>query len=141
MAAATRSAKYNSLGVSAGPDSTVLVDAVNLDVDSNIEFGIVGPAEAIEVVVISGTAKTGTPSVVINVQAFDDASGTWVTLLASAALADAGTKVLLVGPNVPQVANVSAAHVLRQRMRVNLDYTGTPVTDVLNNVTVAVYAF
>jgi hypothetical protein len=141
MAAATRSAKYNSLGVSAGPDSTVLVDSTNLDVDSNIEFAIIGPAEAVEVVVVSGVAKTGTPSVVINVQAFDDASQTWLTLLASAALTDIGNKVLLVGPNVPQVSNVSAAHVLRGRMRVNLDYTGTPVTDVLNAVTVTVCAF
>lgn len=141
MAQGTKSANVPPLGVGAGPDEIVLMDATNLDVDTNLDFVCLGPIEAVEVAIVSSTAKTGTPSVVVSIQAFNPASGLFDTLLTSAAITDTGqTKLLLVGPNVPQVANVSAAHVIRGRMRVFLDYTGTPTTDVLNNVTVSVYS-
>lgn len=138
MATPVKSAKYATLGVSAGPDASVLLDATNIDANADLEFQIIGPAEGVELVIISGTAKTGAPSVVFNVQRFDLASGTWVTLLASAAVLNSGTTQLLVSHHAPNSANVSAAHCIGERMRLDIAYTGTPVTDVLNNVTATV---
>jgi hypothetical protein len=126
MAAPTRSANYNSLGVSAGPDSTVLVDTGGYTAAADIEFGVLGPLESIEATIVF--VKTGAaPSVTFTIQAFDDAAQTWITLLAGAALAANGTQNLLVGPYAPNVNNVSAAHVLRNRMRVDIAVGNTDV--------------
>lgn len=140
MAAGSRSTKYSVLGVSAGPDNTVLMDAVNLDVDTNIDFAVIGPCVAIELVFVSGTAKTGTPSVVINLQRWDEASQTFITLGSTAALTDAGNKRLLVAPDATPTANVALQGAIAEKWRANIDYTGTPTTDVLNNTTLSVYA-
>lgn len=140
MAAGARSTKYVVLGLSAGPEQTVLMDAVNLDVDTNLDFVVIGPAECVEVVFVSGTTKTGTPSVVANLQRFDEASQTFITVGSTAALTDTGNKRLLLGPEVAPTANVAIQGCITEKMRVNLDYTGTPTTDVLNNTTVSVIA-
>lgn len=136
MAAAVVSTKRAPLGVSAGPESTVLVEATNIDVDSNIDFVVLGPCEGVEVVIVSGTAKTGTPSVVYTLQAFDLASGTFIDLVTSAAMTNSGNDWLLVSHHAAAVANHAVGRLVREQMRLKIDYTGTPVTDVLNNVTV-----
>lgn len=140
MAAASRSTKYATLGVADGPETSVLVDAMNLDVDSNIEFAVLARTDGVELSIISATAKTGTPSVVFNLQGWDEASQTWETLVTSTALTDAGSTWLLVSHHAAAVTNHSVGRLVRPRMRLNMDYTGTPVTDVLNGVTVTAHA-
>ena len=140
MAAAAVSAMRTPLGVSAGPDSTVLVDSTNVDVDSNIDFVVLGPCEGVEVQIISGAAKTGTPSVVFTLQRLDLASNTFVDLVATTALTDAGERHLLVSHHAGVVANVAAARLVTGGLRLKIDYTGTPTTDVLNGLTVTANA-
>lgn len=135
MATPARSTKYNSLGIAFAPASSVLLDATNIDASADIEFGIVAKVDALEVVVISGTAKTGTPSIVFSIQAFDEASQTWENLLSSAAVTNSGTTTLIISHHATGVTNAVAQRVPRNRMRLHIVYTGTPVTDVLNNVT------
>lgn len=140
MAAAVVSTKRAPLGVSAGPDATVLVDATNIDVDSNIDFVLIGPADGVEVVIVSAVAKTGTPSVVYTLQALDLASGTFIDLVTSAAMTNSGNDWLLVSHHAAVVANHSVNRCVREQFRLKIDYTGTPVTDVLNGVTVTALA-
>ena len=139
MAAAAKTAGEHVLGLSAGPEGVVLFAATNIDVNSNIDFSVVGPCDAVEVVVVSGTAKTGTPSVVFTLQGFNPASGLFEDLVAATALTDIGNKFLLVGAQVAVTANVSAQRAVRERLRLKIAYTGTPVTDVLNNVTACAF--
>jgi hypothetical protein len=54
----------------------------------------------------------------ISIQAFDPASGKWITLLSSTDKQAAATSTLIVGPLIPASANVSAARSLAPRMRV-----------------------
>lgn len=140
MAAASKSAAAQPLGVSLGPEETILVAATNIDVDSNIDFVVVGPAEGVEVVIVSGTAKTGTPSVVFTLQRKDLASGTYIDLVSTAAMTNNGNDWLLVSHHAAAVTNHSVGRLVSEQMRLKIDYTGTPVTDVLNNVTVTALA-
>jgi hypothetical protein len=80
-------------------------------------------------IIIDVTAITSTPSVVFNVEAFDDASGKWVLLLASAAIATVVTVVLAIGPTITPAANVAAQAVLPRRWRVR------PVHGNANSIT------
>lgn len=68
--------------------------------------------------IIDVTAITLTPSVVFNVEGFDDLSGKWYLLLASAAITAVGTTVLTIGPGMPVTVNVGANAVLPRRWRV-----------------------
>lgn len=141
MAAAAKNANAGPLGVSAGPDSTTLVSSTNVDVDSNIDFSIIGPAEAVELLIVSAGAKTGTPSVVFTLQRIDPTTGTAFDIIASAALTDAGNTWLACGHTVAAVANHSPANrMISEQMRLKIDYTGTPVSDVLNGLTVTALA-
>lgn len=139
MAAATKSTKYNPLGTTNGPDESVLISSVNLDVNSNIDFSIIGPCEAVELTIVA-TSITGAPSVVFNLQRFDEASGTFITLLSSTAMVAAGNKSLLIYHGLTAVANVSAQRIVSEKLRLNIAYTGTPATDVLNGLTVTALA-
>lgn len=140
MAAASKSTTAPPLGIQSGPETSVLVASTNIDVDSTIDFEVIGPAEAVEVVIVSATTKTGTPSVVFTLQLHDEGSNTYLDVVASTALTDAGNRFLVCNPNVAAVANISGARVVRPKMRLKIDYTGTPVTDVLNGVTVTAAA-
>lgn len=140
MAAAAVSTKRAPLGVSAGPDATVLVDSTNIDVSSNIDFVVIGPADGVEVVIKSAAAKTGAPSVVFTLQGLDLASNTFIDLVASAAVLDASDTWLLLSHHAAAVANHSVGRVVREQLRLKIAYTGTPVTDVLNGVTVTALA-
>lgn len=64
-------------------------------------------AQAVEIVV-DVTAITSTPSVVFNVERQDRASGKWVLLLASAALAAVATTRLRISPHLAAAANLVA---------------------------------
>jgi hypothetical protein len=136
MAAAAKTTNVAPLGITAGPESVVLVTSTNIDVDSTIDFNLLGPVEAVELTIVSAVAKTGSPSIVFTLQAKDLASGTYVDLVASAAVTDAATAYLATSHVSPAVANKVAQRIVREQMRLKIDYTGTPTTDVLNGVTV-----
>lgn len=142
MAAATKIANVAALGVASGPESVVLVASTNLDVTSNIDFAVQGDCEAVELTIVAGPAAvTGSPSVVFKLQYFDLASGTFIDVISSAAVVAAGSTFLSIGHNIGAVANHSAAfRPVRSQMRLVMTYTGTPVTDVLNGVTVTASA-
>lgn len=64
----------------------------------------------------------------VNIQFLDGASGKWVTLLASAALAAVATTTLTVYPGAVNSANVSASGALPRTWRVQAVVTGTLAT-------------
>lgn len=80
-------------------------------------FGTPRGSNALSVVVVC-TASAATPSVVVNIEGYDPASATWVTLLASAAITGAGTTQLQVYPGSVVTANVAADKVLPDRVRI-----------------------
>lgn len=139
MAAAAKSTKYTTLGTQSCGESNILVEATNIDVDSNIDFSVLD-ADTVEVVVNSVTAASSSPSVVFSLARYNPATGLYDTLLTSAALTGTGTKRLVFGKDVAPTANVAGQGVVSEKMRLIIDYTGTPATDVLNGVTVAVYS-
>jgi hypothetical protein len=140
MAAAARSAHFAAVGVKAGPQDIPLVDATNIDVDSNIDFSVWAGCQGIEILIVSGTAKTGTPSIVFTLQRIDPVTGTAFDLVASSALTDAGNTYLATSLYSAAVANHVAQRIVSEHMRLKIDYTGTPTTDVLNNVTATITA-
>jgi hypothetical protein len=64
------------------------------------------------------TAITATPSVVFNVEAWDEASQTWILILASAAIIAAGTTTLRIFPGATVAANVGVNDFLPERWRI-----------------------
>lgn len=66
------------------------------------------------------TSLIGTGSITVSVQAKDPASGTYVTLLASAAIVTNVMTVLTVYPGAPVTTNVSANDVLPRQWRVSV---------------------
>lgn len=69
-------------------------------------------------VIIDVSAASATPSVVVTIEGFDVASGTWVSLLASAAITGISKTVMTVSPDGGTVANVSRQMRLPRRWRV-----------------------
>lgn len=87
-------------------------------------------------VVIDITSITGTaPTATFTVQGKDPISGQYYTILASAALAAAGTTVLKIGPSLTAAANLVANDIVPRTFRVICTVGGT-VTDL--DATVAV---
>ena len=70
--------------------------------------------------VFVNVTSAGTGSITASVQAKDPASGTYVTLLASAAIVANGLTLLTVYPGLPATANVSANDVLPRQWRVSV---------------------
>lgn len=68
--------------------------------------------------VFVNVTSAGTGSITVAVQAKDPASGTYATLLASAAIVANGLALLTVYPGLPATANVSANDVLPRQWRV-----------------------
>lgn len=65
------------------------------------------------------TAKTGTPSLTMAIQAYDPASATWISLLTSAAIATSpSTTTLTFAPGAATTANVSSPGVLPDTIRI-----------------------
>jgi hypothetical protein len=72
-------------------------------------------------VVVVATAKGAAPSVVFNVEAFDEASQTWFNVLTPAAmtLAAPTTAIYRVDPRITAAANLTAQDHLYPKMRIN----------------------
>jgi len=68
--------------------------------------------------VFANVSAIGTGSVTFSIQAKDPASGTYSTILSSAAIVANGMTVLTVYPGLPATANVSANDVLPRQWRV-----------------------
>lgn len=66
------------------------------------------------------TSLIGTGSITVSIQAKDPASGTYTTLLASAAIVTNVMTVLTVYPGLPVTTNVSANDVLPRQWRVSV---------------------
>lgn len=65
------------------------------------------------------TAKTGTPSITMALQAYDPASATWISLLTSAAIATSpSTTTLTYAPGAATTANVSTPGSLPDTVRI-----------------------
>ena len=94
-------------------------------VDATAEFdpGDHGVVEA----VLVATALAATPSVTLNIQAWNEAAQAWETLITSAAIVTAAptTSYVQVNPYTAAVTNVSAQRALRPRMRVFVDHSDT----------------
>jgi hypothetical protein len=99
---------------------TLFASAARTATPTAAEF-LKGRAERL-VVVINVTAVTSTPAVTPRIDFWDDASGTWTTMLSGAALATVSKVVLRVGPGMPVVANVSANDGLPDRLRVDMGH-------------------
>jgi hypothetical protein len=71
------------------------------------------------VVTINVTASAATPSVVFTIQGKDELSGTYYTILASAAVTGTSTTNLRVYPGLTAAANLTVSDVLPRVWRVN----------------------
>ena len=77
-------------------------------------------------VLVNITAITGTsPTLTVTIEGYDSASGTYYTLLESAALSAVGATLLTVYPGVTATANVSASGHLPEFWRVSYAIAGT----------------
>lgn len=72
------------------------------------------------IVIIVATAKTATPSVTFTLEGKDPASGTYYTILASAAVTDAGTTILRAYPGAVASANAAVDDRLPLTWRVSV---------------------
>lgn len=83
------------------------------------EFGV--PQKSVGLMVrVDSTAQGAAPSVVFNIEGWDDAAQEWFLILASAAVTTGPGGVLLkVDPRITAGANLVAQHGLVPRMRVN----------------------
>lgn len=71
------------------------------------------------IVAINVTARAGTASMTVAIQALDHGSGNWVSLLTSAAIASAPSSTYLTyAPNAAVTANVSASGNLTDTIRI-----------------------
>lgn len=86
-----------------------------------------GP-EAATALTLTIDATITAASIVFNLEGFDKASGKWVLLIASAAVAATGTTEVNISAYATAVANVSAQKQLRETMRVRAVGTGTVAT-------------
>lgn len=102
------------------PSSALLVASGAYTATASQEVILDGEAEGIEFTIVLTTG--GAPSIVPKVEAFDIASQTWVTLLTGAAIVATSTVLLLVSHHAPNVTNVSAAHVVREQMRITMTH-------------------
>lgn len=87
----------------------------------------VGPREVGLRIDIDITAFSGT-SITFTVEYYENTSGTYKTLLASAALSATGHTVLQIDPRIAASANVALNAILPKRIRVTPSGTITSVT-------------
>lgn len=72
--------------------------------------------------VLDVTAIGAAPSIVVNIEAFDPASGKWYAILTSAAVTTVSTNVLRVYPGLTAAANVVASDVLPPNWRARVTH-------------------
>lgn len=111
-----------TLGTGEGPDEVVLVASGTYTATAAQEFVINGSILSLEITI--NTTAGSTQSTVPTLEAWDIASQTWVVLLTGVAItAASGVVHLLISGNIGAAsANVSAAHCVRQRMRINMTH-------------------
>lgn len=78
-------------------------------------------AVVVDITAISGT----TPTLTVIVEALDAASGKYVTLIQSTALAAVGTTLLRVGPGLTAAANLTVNGIVPRLFRVRYTIAGT----------------
>lgn len=79
--------------------------------------------------IIDATAKGTAPSVVPTVEAYDEASKKWVTILTGSAIATVSQVVLVVSPDVAAAANLAITRRLPPVVRLTLTHGNTdPLT-------------
>jgi len=74
------------------------------------------------VIVLDATAITSTPSVTIALDRKDNASGKYINILTSAAIATVSTNTIRIGLGLPVTANVSANEPLPNVVRVTITH-------------------
>jgi hypothetical protein len=80
-----------------------------------------GRAERL-MMVVNVTAITATPQITVRIDFWDDASGTWSTLLTSVAITTVVKTILRVGPGNTNTANVAVNEALPDRLRVDITH-------------------
>jgi hypothetical protein len=70
------------------------------------------------IVAINVTARAGTASMTVAIQALDHGSGNWVTLIVTASIASVSQTYLTYAPNAAVTANVSASGNLTDTIRI-----------------------
>lgn len=94
-------------------------------------MGSRGAIVKVNISAISGTNATGT----FTVQGYDELSGSWYTILASAAKTATGFFTLTVYPGNTVTSNVSASTVLPKQWRLNFDISATTTPSVTFSAT------
>ena len=75
--------------------------------------------------VVDVTVVPGTDTVTPKIEAYDQVSGKWYTLLTGAALVATGTVVLKVYPGLTAVTNLTASDILPATWRVTMTHSST----------------
>lgn len=107
------------------------MSAVNLDLNAGQLLSGVGATTSVNspdlvntdgqgVKVFVNVTSAGTGSITVSIQCKDPASGTYVTLLSSAAIVANGMTTLTVYPGIVAVTNVAASDVLPRQWRVSI---------------------
>ena len=80
------------------------------------------------VVEVDCTAATGTGGVTVTIKGFDEASGTYNTILASALIATSGHTKYTVSPLIADATNVSKQAYLPPKVQITMVGSGTRTT-------------
>lgn len=84
-------------------------------------FDVVGrPATAAQIIVDATSGVTVTDTLIVSIDAYDDASGKWYNILTSLAITAVGTTILKVGLGLNVAANTVANDFLPDKYRVTI---------------------
>ena len=100
---------------------TLTAASVGVASANQMTLGTVGVQVRLNVTALTGT----TPTLTVTLQGYDPASGTYFTILASAAIAAVGMTVLNVFPSATAVANGSVNAQMPQQWRILTAIAGT----------------
>lgn len=96
--------------------TTQTLDPVAITTAAPLVSGFMGIPRALEVIVDTSAAATG--SVTVSIQEFDIAAGTWANVLATTAITATGRVRLVIGMGVSSAANASLSMIPPKRWRV-----------------------
>ena len=106
-----------TLDTGSAPGSAVLLaSASRTATPASVVFSP-GSQHQVVTVTVKGTTA-GSPSTVVTVEIYDQASDSWIVVLTGAAIVATGTVEYTVGPNAPVTTNLSANCALGPYMRV-----------------------
>lgn len=112
----------DSLTPQIGSTGTILASAARTTAQT--PAAIDNPGFGHLAVVVDVTAWVTGGALTAIVEGLDEASGKWIPILTSAALAAVGTTRLRVGPGITVAANVAAADVMPQTFRIRTTVAG-----------------